>query len=198
MPTSKRSIALIAGALVTAAGCNGGGGGAGEDQGGASQPNDGGGPGGTRIGTSGARIAAGGVVPGTNALSAKRPDKPDSAAGGNLFAAMNCDGCHGGGASGWVGPSLGDGRWRYGGEDSDIFNSIFYGRPKGMPAYGGAVGRDGVWMLVNYLKSLPKPNAVPTQSWIEPQKTLPQPNRNEETSTAAAATTDAPREGGGP
>ena len=69
-------------------------------------------------------------------------------AGGGLFSSMNCDGCHGGGAAGWVGPSLVDGRWRYGGADEEIFYSIFYGRPKGMPAYGGVIGAEGVWMLV--------------------------------------------------
>src|SRR3989449_8312097 len=36
----------------------------------------------------------------------------------------NCDGCHGGGAVGWVGPSLVDGRWRYGGADGAVFHSI--------------------------------------------------------------------------
>jgi cytochrome c len=36
-----------------------------------------------------------------------------------------------------------------------------------MPAYGGVIGSEGVWMLVNYLKSLPKPDVVPTESWIE-------------------------------
>ena len=54
-----------------------------------------------------------------------------------LFAAMNCDGCHGGGAVGFVGPSLIDGRWRYGGGDGELFHSIYYGRAHGMPAYGG-------------------------------------------------------------
>src|SRR5437870_6742060 len=29
-----------------------------------------------------------------------------------LFRSFNCDGCHGGGAVGAVGPSLADGRWR--------------------------------------------------------------------------------------
>jgi cytochrome c len=169
MPTSKRFIALIAGALAIAAGCKGGGGGGGggdAGEGGATQANDSGGPGGTRIGTSGARIAAGGVLPAANALSAKRPDKPDATAGGNLFAAMNCDGCHGGGAIGWVGPSLVDGRWRYGGSDEEIFTSIYYGRPKGMPAYGGVVGTDGVWSLVAYIKAQAKPPVVPTTSWL--------------------------------
>ena len=79
---------------------------------------------------------------------------------------MNCDGCHGGGAIGWVGPSLVDGRWRYGGSDEEIFTSIFYGRPKGMPAYGGVIGTDGVWMLVAYIKSQAVPAVVPTTSWL--------------------------------
>ena len=38
-----------------------------------------------------------------------------------LFGAMNCDGCHGGGGVGWVqGPSLADGRWRYGGTHAGV------------------------------------------------------------------------------
>ncbi len=78
---------------------------------------------------------------------------------------MNCDGCHGGGAVGWAAPSLADGRWRYGGADQEIFQSIYYGRPKGMPAFGGALPPDAIWMLVTYLQQLPVPSAVPTQSW---------------------------------
>jgi cytochrome c len=112
------------------------------------------------------RIQAGGVAPAAGALSKPRPAKVDATAGGNLFAAMNCDGCHGGGAIGWVGPSLVDGRWRYGGRDEDIFTSIYYGRPKGMPAYGGVIGTDGVWTLVAYIKSQTTPSVVPTTSWL--------------------------------
>src|SRR5882724_6200275 len=66
-------------------------------------------------------------------MPAKNPhkgDKKEVDAGGGLFVSMNCDGCHGGGATGWVGPSLADGRWRYGGADDEIFQSIFYGRPR--------------------------------------------------------------------
>jgi cytochrome c len=133
-------------------------------------------------------IRAGGVPPPAGELRNPLEGGADNAkAGEGLFASMNCDGCHGGGGSGWVGPSLADGRWRYGGQDDEIFNSIFYGRPKGMPAYGGVVGRDGVWMLVNYLKSLPKPDVVPTQSWIETKVAVPRPDRNEETSGGAAS-----------
>jgi cytochrome c oxidase cbb3-type subunit III len=87
------------------------------------------------------------------------------AAGEKLFAAMNCDGCHGGGALGWAAPSLADGRWRFGGEDSAVFHSIYYGRPHGMPAYGGILPADAVWMLVTYVKTRPVPREVPTAAW---------------------------------
>ena len=112
------------------------------------------------------RIPAGGVLPAANALAAPRPAKPNPDVGANLFGAMNCDGCHGGGAIGWVGPSLVDGRWRYGGSDEEIFTSIFYGRPKGMPAFGGVMGADAVWAVVAYLKAQAVPPVVPTTSWL--------------------------------
>jgi cytochrome c oxidase cbb3-type subunit 3 len=94
-----------------------------------------------------------------------KDDKGMAAAGASLFTSMNCDGCHGGGASGFAAPSLADQRWRYGGADEEIFQSIYYGRPKGMPAFGGVLGADGIWILVTYLHSLPPPANVPTQSW---------------------------------
>ena len=65
-----------------------------------------------------------------------------------------------------MGPSLVDGRWRYGGSDEEIFTSIFYGRPKGMPAYGGVMGTDAVWTVVAYLKAQAVPPVVPTTSWL--------------------------------
>ena len=113
-----------------------------------------------------AHIAAGGLDPDANEL--KNPYGADSNAAKNgaaLFVAMNCDGCHGGDGAGWVGPSLADGRWRYGGADEEVFVSIYYGRPKGMPAFGGALTQEAIWTIVSYLKSLPKPATVPTQSW---------------------------------
>jgi len=131
---------------------------------------------------------AGGITPPAGELRNPHAGDAESAkAGKKLFTSMNCDGCHGDAGSGWVGPSLADGRWRYGARDEEIFNSIFYGRPKGMPAYGGVIGSEGVWMLVNYLKSLRKPDVVPTQSWIETPAVASQPSRNEETSGAAAS-----------
>ena len=82
-----------------------------------------------------------------------------------LFATMNCDGCHGGGALGFSAPSLVDGRWKYGGDDGALFHSIFYGRPHGMPAYGGILSENTIWQLVSYMRSEPLPDVVPTASW---------------------------------
>lgn len=116
-----------------------------------------------------AHLSADGRAPGGGVLS--NPHAGDAAvagAGAQLFAAMNCDGCHNVGGSGWVGPSLADGRWRYGGADAEVFSSIYFGRPKGMPAFGGVLGADGVWTLVTYIRSLPMPSDVPTESFEQP------------------------------
>jgi cytochrome c oxidase cbb3-type subunit III len=113
-----------------------------------------------------AHLTAGALTPSGGML--RNPHAGDAAVaknGAQLFTTMNCDGCHGGDAAGWVGPNLGDGRWRYGGSDAEVFSSIYYGRPKGMPAFGGALGAEGVWTLVTYLRSLTAPPDVPTESW---------------------------------
>jgi cytochrome c551/c552 len=159
MPITREVIAMLAGAAVLAAACKGDRSGAG---------NAGGSETGAAVTESKDvdRIPAGGVLPAANALSQSRPAKLNPETGGTLFGSMNCDGCHGGGAVGWVGPSLVDGRWRYGGTDEEIFTSIYYGRPKGMPAYGGVIGTEGAWMLVAYIKSQAVPPVVPTTSWL--------------------------------
>ena len=152
MPTTRGVIALIAAAIIAAPACKQGA----PARGQANQPR----------GRAEDRVIAGGAVPAANALSAPRPTTLNPDAGANLFGSMNCDGCHGGGAVGWVGPSLVDGRWRYGGADEEIFSSIYYGRPKGMPAYGGVIGAEGVWNLVAYIKAQAVPTVVPTTSWL--------------------------------
>jgi cytochrome c oxidase cbb3-type subunit 3 len=112
-------------------------------------------------------VAAGGLLPAAGTL--RNPHADDAAiarAGSTLFTNMNCDGCHAPDAGGLVGPNLADGRWRYGGTDAELFTSIYYGRPKGMPAYGGTLGAEGIWVIVTYLRSLPVPAEVATESWI--------------------------------
>ena len=88
--------------------------------------------------------------------------------GAALFGTMNCDGCHGGGGLGFTAPSLVDGRWRYGGEDGALFQSIFYGRPRGMPAYGELLAEATVWQLVTFIQSQPIIDVVPTVAWPSP------------------------------
>jgi cytochrome c oxidase cbb3-type subunit III len=113
-----------------------------------------------------AHVAAGGAaVPGAVLRNPHSGNAAVAKSGAALFSAMNCDGCHGSDGSGWVGPNLADGRWRFGGSDSEIFNSIYYGHEKGMPAFGGVLGTDGVWTLVTYIKSLPVAPGLATESW---------------------------------
>jgi len=113
-----------------------------------------------------AHLVAGDIAPAGGTLH--NPHAGDAAvarSGALLFIAMNCEGCHGVDGAGWVAPNLGDGRWRYGSADAEVFSSIYYGRPRGMPAFGGTLGAEGVWTLVTYLRSLPPPPNLPTQSW---------------------------------
>jgi cytochrome c oxidase cbb3-type subunit 3 len=109
-----------------------------------------------------AAVAAAQDAPSVNPLAG---NAEAIAAGESLFASMNCDGCHGGGGSGWVGPSLADGRWRFGGNDAALYHSIAQGRPRGMPAYGELLPEESIWQLVSYLQQLRAPPGVPTQYW---------------------------------
>ena len=116
-------------------------------------------------------VSAGGNAPPARDLS--NPFAKDSGSitdGSQIFTRMNCDGCHGAGATGWVGPSLVDGRWRYGGSDGSLFQSIFYGRPRGMPAYGGVMSAGAIWKVVAYIRAQPVPSTVPTERWEPPQR----------------------------
>ena len=73
--------------------------------------------------------------------------------GKRLFSAYNCVGCHANGGGG-MGPALMDERWIYGSADAQIFDSIFYGRANGMPAFGSRIPQSQIWMLTGYVRSL--------------------------------------------
>jgi len=93
----------------------------------------------------------------TKPLQIKNPYEGDKAAigtGGKLFVAYNCLDCHGADGSGAMGPSFQDGRWHFGGAPGDVFESIYQGRPDGMPAWGGRITNDQIWMLTAYVRSL--------------------------------------------
>jgi len=101
-------------------------------------------------------VFAGGVAPPAGSLTNPlHGDRSSAAEGEKIFSAMNCDGCHGGGAVGWVGPSLVDGRWRYGGADGAVFQSV----------YCGILSPAAIWKIVTYLQAQPIPPDVPTEGW---------------------------------
>ena len=87
------------------------------------------------------------------------------ATGAKLYIAYNCIDCHGAGGGGSMGPSLNDGRWHFGGSDGEVFESIYQGRPEGMPAWGGRIANDQIWMLVAYLRSLHDGRDVSTENF---------------------------------
>ena len=92
-------------------------------------------------------------------------DKAAIATGAKLFISYNCIDCHGADGSGAMGPSLADGRWHFGGEDSELYESIYQGRPDGMPAWGSAIAPDQIWLLVSYVKSLNGGKDVSTENF---------------------------------
>jgi cytochrome c oxidase cbb3-type subunit 3 len=109
---------------------------------------------------------AGNPPPGDSLRNPFAGDRRVAEEGARLFGGFNCAGCHAGGAVGSMGPSLADGRWRYGGSDGAVFHSIFYGRPRGMPAFGGHLPAATIWRLVTYLRSLePARDTLSTTAW---------------------------------
>jgi mono/diheme cytochrome c family protein len=81
-------------------------------------------------------------------------DKNAIATGAKLFISYNCIDCHGADGAGAMGPSFQDGRWHFGGSSGAVFESIYQGRPEGMPSWGGRIADDQIWMLTAYVRSL--------------------------------------------
>jgi len=77
------------------------------------------------------------------------------ATGKQLFVTYNCVDCHGADGAGAMGPTFQDGRWHFGGSPGAVFESIYQGRPDGMPSWGGRITNDQIWMLTSYVRSLP-------------------------------------------
>jgi cytochrome c oxidase cbb3-type subunit 3 len=71
-----------------------------------------------------------------------------------LYQKMNCAYCHQFKGTGLIGPSLADGQWRYGGRPGEIFQSIYAGRPQGMPAWGDDMPSVKIWQIVSYIEWL--------------------------------------------
>jgi cytochrome c oxidase cbb3-type subunit 3 len=109
-----------------------------------------------------------GLVTPPAGLVLRNPHEGDPAAvatGAKLFVAYNCLDCHGADGSGAMGPSLADGRWHFGGAPAEVFESIYQGRPEGMPAWGSLISPDQIWMLVSYVRSLEANKNVTTENF---------------------------------
>ena len=112
-------------------------------------------------------IQPGNVAP-PNGLALKNPYAGDASAvatGAKLFISYNCADCHGAEGSGFMAPTLQDGRWHFGGSDAELFESIFEGRPDGMPAWGSLISQDQIWLLVSYVRTLQQNRDVTTENF---------------------------------
>ena len=115
-----------------------------------------------------AYIRAGGRGPNPSGLRLTNPfegDRQAATVGSQLYHSYNCVDCHGMDGSGAMGPSLADGRWRFGGSPSEVFESIYQGRPDGMPAWGGRITDDQIWMLVTYVRSVAAGRDLTTENF---------------------------------
>lgn len=81
--------------------------------------------------------------------------------GMDYYNRFNCIGCHAPNGAGGMGPSLSNTTFLYGSEPENIFLSILQGRPRGMPAWGGALPDHIIWDIVAYVKSISKDPAAP-------------------------------------
>ena len=100
-----------------------------------------------------------------NLVNPYEHDAKARAIGAKLYVSYNCVDCHGADGNGSMGPSLADGRWHFGGSAGEVFESIHEGRPDGMPAWGGRISSDQIWMLTAYVRSLNGGRDVSTQNF---------------------------------
>lgn len=74
---------------------------------------------------------------------------------GRALYMKHCANCHGEDARGGVCPDLtGRSGWRYGNSDSALFKSIAKGRKGGMSAFKNILGKDDIWKIVSYIRSI--------------------------------------------
>lgn len=91
------------------------------------------------------------VIEETNPLAGKE----DAVTTGLEAYKMNCASCHGENAvGGGIGPSLVK-DLKKGNSDKELFKSIAVGYPdKGMPAWNDPLGKEKIWSIITYIRSL--------------------------------------------
>jgi cytochrome c oxidase cbb3-type subunit 3 len=53
-------------------------------------------------------------------------------------------------------PDLTDDSWIYGNSDAAVFETIQGGRKGGMPSWRSELGRNDIWMIISFIRSLHK------------------------------------------
>lgn len=138
-------------------------------------------PSGPPSGTQMVDVPATALIPGGGAA----PSQPDPRAlpyydnadaviqGMQLYKSMNCAGCHFNGGGG-IGPALMDDSWIYGGRLDQIYNTIYQGRPNGMPAWRGRIPDQQIWQIAAYVRSMSLPSTLAANHGGTPSQS-PQP-----------------------
>jgi len=109
-----------------------------------------------------------GLVAPRDTISLRNPFEGNAQAiadGAKLYVSYNCVDCHGADGSGAMAPAFVDGRWHFGGSATEVYESIYQGRPEGMPAWGGLIDRSSIWRLVSYVRSLERGKNVSTENF---------------------------------
>lgn len=112
-------------------------------------------------------MIAGLVLP-RDTLVLRNPFEGNSAelaTGAKLYISYNCIDCHGADGGGAMAPAFVDGRWHFGGSPAQVYESIYQGRPDGMPSWGGTLDQHSIWRLVTYLRSLERGKNVTTENF---------------------------------
>lgn len=82
-------------------------------------------------------------------------DATDLAAGKALFE-KNCTTCHKMDGSGDIGPNLTDKTWIYGYDIKDLFKTVKYGTPNGMPLHSDKLNPVQIQQVTSYVLTLPE------------------------------------------
>lgn len=122
------------------------------------EPPPGAGPDAVRV--SGLVPAGGGLDRQVNPRALPYYDNADAVGQGKrLYNQYNCVGCHFNGGGG-IGPPLMDDIWIYGGRLDQIYDSVYQGRPNGMPAWGGKIPDQQIWQIAAYVRSMSLPETI--------------------------------------
>jgi cytochrome c oxidase cbb3-type subunit 3 len=89
-------------------------------------------------------------------LALSRGERADPATVGSALFEQHCVACHGAGGEGnplLGAPALNDAAWTYGGERTDVVESVADGRSGSMPAFGARLDETQIRLLAAWLKA---------------------------------------------